>query len=324
MNNKQSWFSNGIVKQQHGDAAVNFVVVIAAAILTFLLWQYFQSTSREDTQQNDRQATIEETTDKSSESTTDDLLNRQQETLRAPNPDQRLGQSEVMPESTDDRNALNNQNIPPLDNSDTFVRNSLENLSETTTWKTWISTAQPVRKFTQFMDNVARGKVPHKYFRFMAPSGTFKVRTVSDDVYVLDPVSYHRFDAVAKCIDSLDAAMVVSAYEKLESLVNAAWSELKSDQVSGKNHVFDQVLLSAIKKIRSAPAITDEIRLIRPSVMYKYADPKLEHLNAVSKQMIRMGPVNTRIIQKKLDEIEALFDARHNRNSSSLQNQQAE
>jgi hypothetical protein len=53
--------------------------------------------------------------------------------------------------------------------------------------------------------------------------------------------------------------------------------------------------------------------------MYKYADPKLERLNAVSKQMIRMGPRNTRIIQKKLDEIELLFRSRHNSLSFSKQ-----
>jgi len=40
--------------------------------------------------------------------------------------------------------------------------------------------------------------------------------------------------------------------------------------------------------------------LERNSIHYKFADQQLEALNPVHKQMLRMGPDNTRIIQNKL------------------------
>jgi len=311
MNSKQSRIPFCSLRQQHGDAAVNLVVALAAAILGFLFWQYYLAAPNQE-QLHDQAISADSTSSVQTETGTANLLERQQETLRAPNP-QGLSeqQSDGSVESTVDIDPSSDNNLPPLDNSDQFVRENLARLSETRTWKTWISTAQPIRKFSQFIDNVARGKVPHKYFRFMAPAGKFKVLGAADDEFTLDPAGYHRYDLIAKCIDSLDAATVVSTYETLEPLVQAAWSELKSDQAVGSRHAFDQVLLSAINKIRSAPAINDEIRLIRPSVMYKFADPKLERMNAVSKQMIRMGPRNTRMIQKKLDEIENLLKTQH-------------
>jgi len=39
--------------------------------------------------------------------------------------------------------------------------------------------------------------------------------------------------------------------------------------------------------------------------MYEYEDVRLEMLSPVQKQMIRMGPKNTRAIKRKLSEIAA-------------------
>lgn len=324
MNNKQSQTQFSLLNKQTGDAVVNIVVLLGAAILAFLIWQYFQGDSADESLDSNQAVEIDQTRLSNSVDslTTDNLSKRQRELLKLKNKT-----SSQMPNGNgDDVSGLSaqnsessvNSNLPGLDESDQMVRESLSTLSDTSIWRTWLGTAQPVRKFVQFMENLSRGKVPHKYFRFMAPSGRFKVDDGSNDQYVLNAEGYRRYDRITQCIDSLDAGSVVSVYTTLEPLIQAAWSEMNPDQ-SANNHAFDEILLSAIKKVQTAPAIHDEIRLIRPSVMYKYADPKLERLNAVSKQMIRMGPRNTRIIQKKLDEIETLFRSRHNSLSFSKQ-----
>ena len=51
------------------------------------------------------------------------------------------------------------------------------------------------------------------------------------------------------------------------------------------------------------PVITAPIMLTQPVVMYEFADSKLESLNPVQKQMIRMGPKNTRALQAKIGEV---------------------
>lgn len=318
MNNKQSQSRFSLLNKQAGDAAVNIVVLLGGAVLAFLIWQYFQTDSADeslDSNQVNQAIAI----DKATSSDPVDPLKRQQKTLRLGDKTSNDNADAAKGLSTQDAEPSDNSNLPVLDESDQVVRESLSKLSDTSIWRSWLGTAQPVRKFVQFIENLSRGKVPHKYFRFMAPSGQFKVNDGSNDQYVLNAEGYRRYDRIAKCIDSLDAGSVVSVYATLEPLIQAAWGEMKPDQTGDSKHSFDEILLSAIKKVQTAPTIHNEIRLIRPSVMYKFADPKLERLNAVSKQMIRMGPRNTRIIQKKLDEIEMLFRSRHNSLSFSKQ-----
>jgi hypothetical protein len=215
-------------------------------------------------------------------------------------------------QSSQDSDASTTSQLPALDDSDTLVRESLAGLSETATWARWLGTSQPIRKFVQLVENISRGKVPHQHFRFMAPSGQFEVDHEPNNHYLLSPTGYKRYNRIAKSIDSLDAESVVSAYAMLKPLMQSAWSEMKPDQTTESDETFDTLVLAAIKKVQAAPTIRSNVNLIRPSVMYKFADPKLERLNAVSKQMMRMGPTNTRIIQKKLADIEVLIRARQN------------
>jgi len=60
-----------------------------------------------------------------------------------------------------------------------------------------------------------------------------------------------------------------------------------------------------IDNLLAAPDITTDIALVRPNVMYQFADPKLEELSAGQKLMLRMGPTNAATIKAKLRELRA-------------------
>ncbi|HEB80283.1 MAG TPA: DUF3014 domain-containing protein, partial [Chromatiales bacterium] len=47
----------------------------------------------------------------------------------------------------------------------------------------------------------------------------------------------------------------------------------------------------------AAPEPSGPVRLVRPSVYYKFADPRLEALPAGQKVLIRMGPGNERRVK---------------------------
>ena len=66
-------------------------------------------------------------------------------------------------------------------------------------------------------------------------------------------------------------------------------------------------LLKAINNIKKVPVIHDPIILVRPKIYYKFADPELESMSTLNKQFLRMGPVNTLLIQDKLNEIASLI-----------------
>ena len=45
------------------------------------------------------------------------------------------------------------------------------------------------------------------------------------------------------------------------------------------------------------------VKLVRPKVLYQFADPELEGLSAGQKIMVRMGPENAAKVKAKLREI---------------------
>jgi hypothetical protein len=68
---------------------------------------------------------------------------------------------------------------------------------------------------------------------------------------------------------------------------------------------FDTRLVEVIEHLLATPNVRDEIRLVQPSVLYRYADDRLEKLSAGQKLLIRMGPENAAALKAKLREIQA-------------------
>ncbi|MCK5355864.1 MAG: DUF3014 domain-containing protein, partial [Methyloprofundus sp.] len=110
----------------------------------------------------------------------------------------------------------------------------------------------------------------------------------------------------ALAINSINKQAAVALYKKYFPLFKIVFAELSYPD----NYQLMDSIKAATGKVLQAPVITGKIEVIHPSVRYKFADPKLEKLSALDKQMLRMGPENTRMIQNKLRElIEALIAA---------------
>ena len=58
-----------------------------------------------------------------------------------------------------------------------------------------------------------------------------------------------------------------------------------------------------------APVPTGPVKLVRPKVLYQFADPELEGLSAGQKIMVRMGPENEARVKAKLREIRRALTA---------------
>ena len=69
------------------------------------------------------------------------------------------------------------------------------------------------------------------------------------------------------------------------------------------NGSMNKTLFAAIGRLLEVPVLAGEVRLTRPVVMYEFEDGALERLSPAQKQVIRMGPINTQRLQRKLSEI---------------------
>lgn len=188
--------------------------------------------------------------------------------------------------------------LPLLDESDSVTRTGIAGLSSHPVVLRSLQKEGILERLTLLIDNIKRGRLPYKQFKFLAPKGRFIAKEDSSGDYILDPQNYSRYNFLSEIFESLDPVAVSEVYNKLKPLFQEAYEQLGYPDQS-----VNDALLKAIGQIQSTPVLTGEVRLIRPSVMYKYADPTLESLNTVQKQLIRMGPRNSKIIQAKLTQI---------------------
>jgi len=53
----------------------------------------------------------------------------------------------------------------------------------------------------------------------------------------------------------------------------------------------------------ATPDLQGDVQLVQPKVYYQYADPRLEQLKPLQKQLLRMGPQNVARIKSYLAQV---------------------
>ena len=99
---------------------------------------------------------------------------------------------------------------------------------------------------------------------------------------------------------SVDTALLVGTFHRFRPLFEQAYGELGHKPAN-----FDNAVIATLDLILAAREIEGPIPLQRKSVMYTYADPGLEKLPPLQKQLLRMGPDNTRLIKQYAAELRA-------------------
>jgi len=183
--------------------------------------------------------------------------------------------------------------LPELLGSDGPFREAMSRVSPGLS--PWLDTDQLIRKYVLIANDFSQGLRIEKHMRFLKPVQAFTVEQ-TDSVMLISKQSYQRYDRLAASIDAMDVQSTLAVYENFRPLLLQVFAEFSYPE----DHQLDDIFVKAAAEILAAPVIEEPIALVRPSVHYKFADKKLEALSPVSKQMIRMGPENTRIIQNKV------------------------
>jgi hypothetical protein len=199
--------------------------------------------------------------------------------------------------------------LPLLDASDALVRDALVGMSRHEGLHRWLAVDDLIRKFVGFTQGVSEGRVIRSAVQVLAPRTGFSAISVGENEYILNPASYARYDIFTWIADSVDSKALADFYVLISPLLGQAYKELGMPETD-----FDRVVFSAIGLLLETPVVEGEIELRRPVVMYEFADAELEGLAPAQKQLIRMGPSNTKRLQAKLSEVaRALRSALGNR-----------
>ncbi len=189
--------------------------------------------------------------------------------------------------------------LPVLDESNDIAIDALGSFYAGDEWLQWMTTDEPLRKFVVVIDNISAGKVAHKYISIPKPVQKFKVEEKGEKEY-FQTDNYARYDQYIEIFDAIDVDLMASTYHQFLPLLEQVYAELGYPP----EQTFESVFLRALDVMLDTPSLPDgEIELTHSSVVYKYADPELEKLSPVQKQILRMGPHNMAVAQEKLQAL---------------------
>ncbi len=169
--------------------------------------------------------------------------------------------------------------LPALDESDPTLRDWASRLSSRLELESWLATEDLVRRFVTIVDNVAEGEQPKQQLRFLAPDQSFRADEQADRL-VTDPASHRRYDLAVDVFTSLDANAAAVVYRRFEPLADEAYRELGHPDGD-----FDDTLARAFAELLATPVVRGSADLNPRVTTYEFADPELELLSPVQKQL---------------------------------------
>lgn len=187
--------------------------------------------------------------------------------------------------------------LPPVDESDAFVRERLDELSSHPRLSSWLDAGELVQRFVTAVANLATGGSPRESLDFLEPEGEFQVREEGGRT-VIDPASYRRYDAFTDVVLSVDTEAAGRIYRLLHPLFEQLHRQLGFSDRSFDAAVGEAIgPLLAVEVPDGAPAVTASVDV------YEYVNPELEALSPAQKHLLRLGPTNARRVQEKLAEL---------------------
>jgi hypothetical protein len=183
--------------------------------------------------------------------------------------------------------------LPSLDNSDAFVRDRMLLIKHKSELQTWLNTDDLLRRSASYLDGLARGNTLSKVFPLTAPEGSFAMHKDGETIW-LNAGNYERYDSTVGVLTSFNMKSMGQLFHFMRPLLENAFAEM-----GYRPRQMDGIILQAIDNILATPIIVEPIKLTRDSVAYKFADPELEALLPIQKQLLRTGPENTQRLQQQ-------------------------
>jgi Protein of unknown function (DUF3014) len=177
------------------------------------------------------------------------------------------------------------------------VRSLLESVSTSALFRHALAGGDLVRRWVVITDNLAEGVSPRASLGIHAPRRPFSVSRRSEKL-VIAAASYRRYDEFADAVTLIDSRALATVYRELHPVLEAAYRALGYPTAS-----LDGVTAQALHRIETALTRDDDVIVRREGRAFLFADDRLEDLGPVEKQLLRMGPRNTRLLQAKAREI---------------------
>jgi len=197
-------------------------------------------------------------------------------------PDERETESELAhPIEADPYTAL-----PALEASDPELLGELGALLPSDAIARHLETQGFIRRVVVAVDNLPGGRLSMKQRPVKAVDGEFVVDG-DDDALTIAAANHARYESLIALAERIDVDALAAIYRRYYPLFQQAYQELGYPDA-----YFNDRLVAVIDHLLAAEAVTGPLRLVRPNVLYRFADPALEARSPGQKILLRMGPDN--------------------------------
>jgi hypothetical protein len=185
------------------------------------------------------------------------------------------------------------------DGSDTSVRAALSALAGGQSLDGLLTSDYVIQRIVAAIDALPRKQLAPNVLPVRGAPGKLVTRT-SGDAVVIDSGNAARYAPYMRVLEAVDPQQLVHWYARNYSLFQDAYRQL-----GYPDGYFNDRLVEVIDHLLATPEPTAPPALVRPKVMYEYADPALESLSAGQKMLLRAGPADEAQIKAKLRAIRA-------------------
>jgi hypothetical protein len=154
-----------------------------------------------------------------------------------------------------------------------------------------------VQRSAGMIDGFSRGLVPRKVIPLKPPKEKFSTFNIDGQTY-MDPASYRRYDSYAQAIASLNIDLLVSTFHRYRALLEQAYASLGYSAED-----MDNALIRTLDYVLATPEPAQPLAVQRKEAVFQYADPELEQLPPLQKQLLRMGPDNSARIKQQAEAL---------------------
>ena len=186
--------------------------------------------------------------------------------------------------------------LPPLEDSDAYFLLEIGNAFHPA-FEALLVREAVIDRLVSTVDNLTRPKIADTIRPVDRLPEAFGSDIDRDGNVVLGPSSYLRFDAIVAQVYYADLDAVYDMYQRFYPLFQRAY-----EQLGYPDAYFNDRLVEVIDHLLATPAPADPLVLVRPNVLYEFADPDLEALSSGQKLLLRMGPDNAATMKRVLQK----------------------
>lgn len=188
--------------------------------------------------------------------------------------------------------------LPPLGESDEYFKIELVDLYGEAVGEVLVA-SDLIEKVVATVDSLTRSHVAER----IRPVGRLPDQFQADgdqggDEFTLSSGNYRRYDVLVNLVASADMDRLVETYKRYYPLFQDAYVAL-----GYPDGYFNDRLVEVIDHLLETPAAGDQVRLVRPHVLYEFADPALEGRSSGQKLLLRMGDAHAATIKQTLREL---------------------